>query len=266
VEPVTVTLSALVANLGLDAAAFVPTARQCFVHGNFDEGALLEVAATARHVFRETQPAVPLIDLHFESGRLLVAPAGKGVLFLRAPSGPMDEELLEAQLAAARERLTDGRWEVRNAAPDGAQGEASGAQPQAASRDASPPLSKDDVLAITLATVNLLAQSSRAHLGGAVIRNYMRGTQTELAAQYPFLKAFTTSLEGKTSLADDTLLRDGSVTADAVASAMGAWVRAYAERASRVAPEVARLDVRAMARSAGAGLEHTGFFAVITTT
>lgn len=90
-------LSAALDTGEVEAAAIVDPERQV-LQSRFDEllEDVVEVAGTARPIFRDVSPPVRLLDLDFERGRLLILPTGLSTLVLRTGSGVDAGRLLDA--------------------------------------------------------------------------------------------------------------------------------------------------------------------------
>jgi len=80
----------------VDAAAIVDPERHV-LHSRFDAmlDDVVEIAGTARPIFRDVSPPVRLLDLDFDNGRLLILPTGLSTLVLRTESSVDAGRLLD---------------------------------------------------------------------------------------------------------------------------------------------------------------------------
>lgn len=203
---------------------------------------LVGIASTARHVFRETQPSLHLLDLRFERGRVLLMPLGRVILLLRAPA-EIEASALVALIQPHAAALGDFDPLVPSVPPP-----ALTAPAEALPRGAA------------LQLLQQVIDRARQDLGGAVLRNYLRRAQRDLLPRYPVLEHFDVDLAGLITPRNAQALDDRTL-----AAAAGAWCRATLERAAVVVPELGRADLRALAGRLAPGLESAGFFDFPTT-
>jgi predicted regulator of Ras-like GTPase activity (Roadblock/LC7/MglB family) len=186
--------------------------------------ALAEAAATARHIFKETHPIVRLLSLEYQTARILLMSIDGGVLVIEAQE--------RANIRLILRSVEDFTTVVQSSekAPE------------------------SDVPCAPLEAMNLISRASRVHLGGPVIRNYMKKAQTELLAKHSHLRHFTVGLDGSIAKIDETS------NGDNVGPALGAWARAFLVRVAIVVPELAGTDLRHLTQPILRQLEPTGFF------
>jgi hypothetical protein len=232
-------------NADVEAAALFGVDRSVLHRGfGADAPALSEVAATLRHVFRETSPAVRSLDLRFAEGRILALPVEEDVLIVRAKVDASIEGLL-ASLDAAR---TAERVHIDTSTRSGT-AHAPAPMPMPLPAPASVPDA-----ALALEALDLLVARARGSLGGPVVRNYLKKSRERLGAPEA-LRPFEIELSGKITLRDPTTLREPGTL-----RAVGRWARAFLELAGAVAPDLGAEDLRALLGPISEPLGREGFF------
>jgi hypothetical protein len=213
-------------------AAAIFGADRSVAHLGFDERilGLTNVAATLRHVFRETTPPVRSLDLRFRSQRLLAAAIDDDLLLVRA------------SLSAQIERLLRTVSEART-------------EPSAPRAAPSAPVRPPGGLSPTLPfdALALVVEEARLRLGGPVIRNYLRKSRETVPARER-LREVEIDLSGRVTPKVVPIQHDPEL-----ARAMGAWARAFLQAASVVVPELAALDLRKVTARLGSELDAAGF-------
>jgi hypothetical protein len=212
-----------------------------------DVSALGEVAATLRHVFRETSPVVDTIDLRFETARLLAMLLDESVLVVRVP----DDLVPDALMTIARRHLAERA--AAASSPLAGEAEAAGEE-----RAAPTPSTSPEPAALTLAIEALgrVTTHARTSLGGPVIRNYLRRARAALG-EPASLRVFDVDLKGEVRASVETA--DDEVVTDA-----GQWCGEFLRQVAAIAPELARSDLRALMGPLAATLASRGFFGAQT--
>jgi len=238
-------LQRAVARPGVEAAAIVGTERRV-LQARFDENLqpALEIAQACRQLFRETTPPLRLLQLRFTHANLLVLPAGGHVLLVRAEKG-LDPTELRRQLDSALNALAESEaiTHSRDATATGEQ------QPEAETGNPHPPSEAHDAglrtgtsvdapsgHALLLAVMEAAVGRARPLLGGPVLRNYLKRTRAPLLAAAPELEELDIDIDGGL---------DGDLRGEpsSLAPHMRRWVESFLERAARVVPEIAEVDV-----------------------
>jgi hypothetical protein len=213
-----------------------------------EEAAAIEpVLRAARQLLRETTPAIDAVDFRFALGRAVVGSVGDRVVLVRTASND------------------DARTVLRNAAMDAnaLSAELESVEPPAsvtakvlaveAARAAAPLQARREHVAMAL---NLVLAEAKKHLGGPVIRNYLKKTRGDA-----------------NELANVALGLDGQVTDPApeqpateeLAERAGGWLDAFLVTASVVAPDLRELDVVALTKELEPLLRPLQFYAAHTT-
>ncbi len=214
----------------VDGAALFSPNRAVVQRGLQPGGDLAEIATTVRHVFRETHPAVRVVELVYPRIRVLLLPAHESVLMLIAHGGNLAS--LMATVEAATAEMTSQVASPRAAV------EVAPTAPE--------PLAPVEALNAVLAVV-------RGSLGGPVIRNYLKSAQKTLGND--LLEPAVLGLDGRVTWRDPADRFDPKL-----ARAVGVWLRAFLERCKVVAPALGSIDLRAATGDIGRGLEPHGFF------
>jgi hypothetical protein len=209
--------------------------------------AIEPVLRAARQLLRETTPAIDVVDFRFASGRAVVGSVGDRVVLVRTASND------------------DARAVLRDAALDAnaLSAELESVEPPAsvtakvltveAARAAAPIQARRAHVAMAL---NLVLAEAKKHLGGPVIRNYLKKSRGDA-----------------NELANVAVGLDGQVTDPApeqpateeLAERAGAWLDAFLVTASVVAPELRELDVVALTKELEPLLRPLQFYAANTT-
>jgi hypothetical protein len=205
-------------------------------HRGFGPGvAKLEaVLRAARQLLRDTTPAVEVVDFRFADGRAIVSSIDQRVVLVRTTSSGDAAAILRGAASDARtieDELTQ--------APAPASSLVLAAALAAPTRET------------VTSAMNSVLLEARKHLGGPVIRNYLKRSRGDVAA----LGAITVGLDGK--VADPS--GADAASEDLVAGA-GAWLRAFLTQASVVAPELSALDIVAITTEHDAALRPLGFY------
>lgn len=209
--------------------------------------ALSEVAATLRHVFKETSPAVRTLDLRFADGRIVVLPIDDDVLVLRTSSDASVEALV-AELSV--ERTAERVYIDTRQRPQTPRAPVLARAPSA--RDAAPARAEDAPPTLALDALARLVEHARQGLGGPVIRNYLRKARERLGAPEA-LRPFEIELSGKVGARDP-------VADPETVRAVGRWARTFLALAGTVAPDIAAVELRALMGELAPRLERLGFF------
>jgi len=333
----------------VDAAAIVDPERHV-LHSRFDAmlDDVVEIAGTARPIFRDVSPPVRLLDLDFDNGRLLILPTGLSTLVLRTESsvdagrlldglGPALDTFAEADRSSVPPGGEAGdlaAWLAANpsetaaaptpggpaappappipgAAPPPApearpdpgelRSEDSGVMPRPAV-DAPAPgqavpglaaapapvydpeaararagettsarasrsgdvatqssrsierLPASEPRAAMVEVMNRLSRVATSVLGGPVVRNYLKKSQSTLTDDHPSLAPFAIDLKGMVTCSD---LDD--VDARELGPAVRAWASAFIDRASQVVPELASTDLGELTSDLDPLLRPNGF-------
>jgi hypothetical protein len=203
-------VSALSSTRNVTAAAIF-TFRREVIGNNMSQAAeaLTDVIATARHVLFRTDPPVRLIDVAFAESRVLLIPFGRDVVVVRG------DRALEVSdvLACVRSGDTrEGNSEVSDI-----------------SKETPRPNTSTEGLEDGIAIVMRAVMASRACVGGAVIRNYLKKAQAELAESHPSLGTMHVELDGRVTQAEGSRLES---------SAAREWATALITRVRRIAPDL----------------------------
>ena len=232
----TTSLSDLGVHLGIGGVALMSD-RSVVTSGSLagSDRHLFALASAARHLFRQTQPALQWIQLEFGHAAVAMLPVGDHVLVLRSETAltptvvfaavAVHHDALHAMAAAlAIERAV----EVASKASGG----------------------PGDFAAHSLEALNLLVRAARVELGGPVVRNYLRKTRTSVAD--PSLEPYDVALDGSVTLAT------GAATA--LPRALGTWAEATRVRASTVYLDLGRTTLRAITAPLATQLAGSGFY------
>lgn len=179
--------------------------------------AIQEVAAAARYLFRTASPAVETLEVAFAKRRVFLMPVGEMVVLLSADGDVDTRAVRELLLRASEEKLA---------------------------RVSAPPASSAEALATLpdlIAVLNAVTAAAKAHIGGAVIRNYLKKAQAELSTTHGALQQFSVDLQGVVSATD------GASCNPELVFGAGVWVRLFLRKVSAVAPELARVDLDVLA-------------------
>jgi hypothetical protein len=215
---------------------------------------LIDIASTARHVFRETQPALHFLDLRFERGRVLLLPLGRVILLLRARA-EIEANTLVGLIRPHTAALSDFESSAPSLPPPSLAPAAPPSLAPAAPPSPAPAAPDRLPQGAAIEALQRVIDRARQDLGGAVLRNYLRRTQRDLQGRYPALEHFDIDLSGQ-------ITPRGAQPPDeaSLAAAAGVWCRATLDRAAIVVPELGRLDLRAVVGRLAPGLESAGFF------
>jgi hypothetical protein len=219
-----------------------------------DAAAIEPVLRAARQLLRETTPAIDVVDFRFALGRAVVGSVGDRVVLVRTASNDdaravlsnaaMDANALSAELesAEAPASVTAKVLAVDPGAP---------AVPEAVA--AAPAQARREHVATAL---NLVLVEAKKHLGGPVIRNYLKKSRGDA-----------------NELANVAIGLDGQVTDPApeqpateeLGARAGGWLDAFLVTASVVAPDLRELDVVALTKELEPLLRPLQFYAAHTT-
>ncbi|MCU0654011.1 MAG: hypothetical protein MUF64_01550 [Polyangiaceae bacterium] len=232
---------------GVEGAALVGVQNHVLSERLDGEADALENAvASLRLLFRATEPAVRSLDLRFQGGRLLVIPVGGSLLVLRASLSTDLGVVLERSDAQAS---VLGRFGQENTEVP----EAAGSLLPLAPLPEELPAPEGTALAgAALQGLARVIEAARKVLGGPVLRNYLRRTQQELAARWPWLATLQVDLNAAVS---------GVVEGQPEAGlALGCWAQRVLARASTVVPELGKLDVDSITEDLREPLRRSGFY------
>jgi hypothetical protein len=234
------TVESLRARPGVFGVALYRGPESISANGELSPFGLEEVALAARHVLRETQPAIDHLEFVFSERRLVVASSADGLLFVLVDPTTRPSELLAASPLGAP--------------LPGAVTEASVVAP-APAPPASEPVDPVTVAQLIHAANAVIAALKRS-VGGAVLRNYFGKVQRERSETTPALAAVSADLTG------ELRLKDAQVDPVALGAALGFGLAELVKRLAVVAPEVTALDLRAETAAAAStrALERAGFF------
>ncbi len=232
----TASLSDLGGHLGIGGVALMSD-RSVVTSGSLagSDRHLFALASSARHLFRQTQPALQWIQLEFGNAAVAMLPVGDHVLVLRSET-PLTPTVVFAAVAAHHDALN--AMAAALATQRGA---------EAASTANDRPI---DLAAHALEALNLVVRAARVELGGPVVRNYLRKTRTSLAE--PSLEPYDVALDGSVTLA--------AGAATALPRALGAWAEATRVRASTVYLDLGRITLRAITAPLATPLAGAGFY------
>lgn len=232
-------VDSLRARPGVHGVALYRGPESIAANGELSPFGLEEVALAARHVLRETQPAIDHLEFVFSERRLVVASSSDGVLFVLVDTATRPSELL-------------------GGAPLGPPPPSAAANAAAAPVPAPPP--SEPVAPVTVTQLvdaaNAVVAALKRSVGGAVLRNYFGKVQRERAETSPALAAVSADLTG------ELRLKDAQVDPPALGAALGLGLADLVKRLAVVAPEVTALDLRAETAAAAPtrALERAGFF------
>ena len=215
------------------AAAVVGTERR-LIQGRFDDraDAVMELAQMARQLFRETRPEPAYADLELDRGRLVLVPVGDAVLVMEADRRFQAPVLLSG-LTDALEDVAGGTEITRRilAIPS----DATGSLP---SPDATAPQDDGPDLTDIVMIINAATGLAKVHLGGPVIRNYLKKSRDSLLASAPRLDGFEIDYEGVVTAEG---IEPGSNRE--LARAVRAWMTAFFNRSASMVPALGAVDV-----------------------
>lgn len=181
--------------------------------GDLPREASMQLLRNLHSVTKGMSPEADLVDLVFSHGRLALVPFDGGWLCARIPPDGNPTETI----ASLAERCV--------------------APPPASSERTTTP---EDRRALLGAGLTRAVRLARAHLGFPVIRNYFKKALDQVVETHPWLRGVSVSLDG-------TVTIEPSVEpprADLVRGA-SALLEAFAERTSRVAPDLAPAELLA---------------------
>jgi hypothetical protein len=199
-----------------------------------DVARLEAVIRAARQLLRDTTPAIEVVDFRFDQGRAIVGSVDDRTVILRTTS------------------VDDAGAILRGAAGDARSIEDELGGPTSRAVEPAVVLARETTRGDVAAAMNLVLVEARRHLGGPVIRNYLK--KARLPA--PTLQAITIGLDGRVTDPSG----DDAASEELVESA-GDWLRGFLVQASVVAPELAALDVGAVTAEHDAALRPLGFYA-----
>ena len=197
-----------------------------------DVSGLEAILRAARRLLRDTTPAIDVVDFHFDRGRAIVGSFDERTVIVRTTSGEDAGAILRGAAGDAR------RIEEELAAP--------------ALQQVAPPVVAEPTRGLVALAMNAVLVEARKHLGGPVIRNYLKRSRPDA----PALLAITIGLDGR--VADPS--SDDRATEELVASS-GDWLRGFIAQASVVAPELSAIDVVLVTAEHDAVLRPLGFYA-----
>ncbi len=181
--------------------------------GDLPREASLRLLRNNHSVTKGMSPEADLVDLVFSRGRLTLVPFDGGWLCARIPPDGNPTETI----AALGERCI---------APP----------PESSERTTTP----EDRRAVLGACLTRAVRLARVHLGFAVIRNYFKKALDQVADTHPWVRGVSFSLDGTVTIEPSVEPPRGDLVRGA-----SALVEAFAERASRVAPDLAPAELLA---------------------
>jgi hypothetical protein len=217
-----------------------------------DGPAIEPVLRAARQLLRETTPAIDAVDFRFALGRAVVGSVGDRVVLVRTASNDdaravlrdaaLDANALSAELESVEPPAS---VTAKVLAVD------TGAPAAAAAKPAQAQARREHVVV----ALNLVLAEAKKHLGGPVIRNYLKKSRGDA-----------------NELANVALGLDGQVTDPApeqlateeLGARAGGWLDAFLVTASVVAPDLRELDVVALTKELEPLLRPLQFYAAHT--